>query len=478
MTRDGGLGRQQDISSGAHRRPRKRSAMSRAVAAGGAVICIGAVYEVTAPTVQALTIVFRSTGGTGQTNEVRVNILHGNVFDPQLGLLGANVSNNSTSSNGTFSTVGNPLVDNLLFNNPFTKLIDAFWNRELVFGPAASGPVNNVTQISFGSFNIFNPQASIFGGNLSNNTTNTNMAMGYGNNSSASVTSMPNMWSSWFGGMTGNGNALQLAFMSGNIVNPQWSLFGPNVSNNTALTNVADYNGNYSQASAMQGGGLLGALARLFGGGFLGGMTGNGNTTQAAVGTSNITNPQISIGGSNQSNNTAVTNEAVGNGNSSQTTVDGSGNVISIGTTGNGNTNQTAVGASNIENTQVSIGDIGLSPRPADLTASQSGSQLATTSTAPTSSSGSNPACTSSNPACVGNPASTDTVSSANANAAQLRSAVDRALGLGRPKPPGTSPSATGTAGSPAPQTGNSTSDPGNGPGDSGGSGGSGGGSE
>jgi hypothetical protein len=383
MTRSNGYGwQQQQTLGGAHRKPRKRSRLTRAVAAGGAVICIGAVYEMTAPTVHALSIVFRTPQADGSTNEVRVNLVQGNVFDPQLGILGANVSNNSTSAAGTFSTANNPLVNNLLFNNPFTKLIEGLWNQELVFGPAASGPVNNVTQISFGSFNIFNPQASLFGGNLSNNTTNSNVATGYGNYGATSVTSTPNLWTSWFGGMTGNGNALQLAFLSGNIFNPQYSLFGPNVSNNTALTNVADYNGNFAQTGMTQGGGLLGTVARLFSGGFLlGGMTGNGNTTQVAAGTSNITNPQVSLGGSNQSNNTAVTNEAVGNGNNSQTTVDGSGNVISVGTTGNGNTNQTAVGASNIENTQVSIGDVGLSPRPAELSASQS------TSTTPTSNS-------------------------------------------------------------------------------------------
>jgi hypothetical protein len=465
MTWDRGEGRQQDISVGTHRRPRKRSALSRAIAAGGAVVCIGTVYEVTAPTVQALTIVFRSTDGTGQTNEVRVNILHGNVFDPQLGLLGANVSNNSTSSNGTFSTANNPLVNNLLFNNPFTKLIDAFWNRELVFGPAASGPVNNVTQISFGSFNIFNPQASLFGGNLSNNTTNTNMAMGYGNNSSASVTSMPNLWTSWFGGMTGNGNALQLAFMSGNIVNPQWSLFGPNVSNNTALTNVADYNGNYSQTSVMQGGGLLGAVARLFSGGFLGGMTGNGNTTQVAVGTSNITNPQVSLGGSNQSNNTAVTNEAIGNGNSSQTTVDGSGSVISIGTTGNGNTNQTAVGASNIENPQVSIGDIGLSPRPADLSASQSGSQLTTASTTSTSSSVSS----------TGSGSSTQLSSASQTGSSGSSTVESTSSSTGSSGTSGTG-TTTGTSGSTGTSGTSGSGDAGGGTGGSDGSGGSGGG--
>ena len=377
MTPGSGIndGPRQVSTRAAHRRPRKRSALTRVVAAGGAVVCIGAAYEVTAPTVHALSIVFHSPATDGTTNETRINILQGNIFDPQLGFLGANVSNNSTGANGTTSTANNFLVNNPLFNNPIIQLIIAILNAEIVIGGAATGPINNSTQISFLSFNIFNPQASIFGGNLSNNTTSANLASGYGNGTNASVTGVPNFWTSWFGGMTGNGNVMQFAFFSGNIFNPQYSIFGPNVSNNTAFTNVSDENGNYSQTAAT-GGGLLGAIVGLF----FGGMTGNGNTTQTAVGTSNITNPQVSIGGSNQSNNTAVTNESTDNGNNSQTTVSGSGTVISTGTTGNGNTSQTAVGTSNIENTQVSIGDVGLSPRPSDLTATQ------TTSTAPTSS--------------------------------------------------------------------------------------------
>lgn len=383
MTTDSGVSQQQLKGTGAHRTPRKRSALTRAIAAGGAVVCIGVVYEMTAPTVHALSIVFRTPQANGTTDEVRINVLHGNIFDPQLGLLGGNVSNNSTTANGAFGTGNNPLINNPIVNNPIMRLLVSLWEREIVFGSAASGPVGNTTQLSFGSFNIFNPQTSLFGGNVSNNTTTGNIAVGNGNNTDTSVTSVPNLWTSWFGGMTGNGNTTQLALFSGNIFNPQWSLFGPNVSNNTAITNVAANNGNYSQTSVTQGGGLLGAVARLF----LGGMTGNGNTTQTAIGTSNITNPQVSIAGSNQSNNTAVTNDAIGNGNSSQTTVDGSGNVISTGTTGNGNTNQTAIGTSNIENTQVSIGDIGLTPRPAELSTSQSGSQLTTASTTPTSSS-------------------------------------------------------------------------------------------
>jgi hypothetical protein len=361
-------GQRPSSRTGSHRKPTTRSVLTRTIAAGGAVVCIGTAYQVTTPVAHALSIVFHNPDGNGGTNEVRVNVFQGNIFDPQLALLGANVSHNSTGSNGTISTANNPLVDNFIFNNPITQLINAILNAEIVIGGAASGPINNTTQISFGSFNIFNPQASIFGGNLSNNTTNANKASGYGNN--ASATSVPNFWTSWFGGMAGNGNAFQLAFFSGNIFNPQSSLFGPNVSNNVATTNVAEDNGNYSQTSAMQGG-LLGAITRFF----FGGMTGNGNTTQVAVGTSNITNPQASLGGSNQSNNTAVTNEAAGNGNGSQTTVGGSG--LSVGTTGSGNTNQVAVGTSNINNPQTSIGDIGLTPRPEQL-AAQSGGTVTT----------------------------------------------------------------------------------------------------
>lgn len=382
MTPGSGATRRQRRTSGAHRVPRKRSVLTRTVAAGGAIVCIGAAYEATAPTVHALSIVFYTPQANGTTNELRVDLAQGNIFDPQLGLLGSNVSNNSTSGNGAIGTSNNPL-SNLILNNPIIRLLNTLWNREIVIGPAAAGPVNNITQISLASFNIFNPQASIFGGNLSHNTTNSNTAVGYGNYGNTSATSVPNLLTSWFGGMTGNGNAHQLAFLSGNIFNPQWSIFGPNVSNNTAITNVADYNGNYSQTSMMQGGGLLGAVVRLF----VGGMTGNGNTTQTAVGTSNITNPQISIGGSNQSNNTAVTNEAVGNGNNSQTTVgasNGSGNVVAAGTTGNGNTTQTAVNASNIENPQVSIANVGHTPTPEPASNLATAPKTTSTSTAST----------------------------------------------------------------------------------------------
>ena len=361
MTPGSGGRRRQVRQSGVHRKTReRRPILTRTVAAAAAVVCIGAAYEATAPTVHALAFVFRSPDGNGDTNEVRINILQGNIFDPQLNILGNNVSDNSSTAGGATSIGKNPLIDNFLIDNPITQFINKFWNQTLVFGSAAAGPINNTTQISFGSFNIFNPQASIFGSNLSNNTAIGNTAIGNGNQTNAAPTSLAGFWTSLFGGLTGNGNALQLAFFSGNIFNPQLSLLGSNTSSNTAITNVADNNGNYSQTAAT--GGLLGAVVHLWGGFLLGSMTGNGNSSQTAVGTSNIYNPQGSIGGNNQSSNTAVTNEAVGNGNGSTTTVGpatGSGNTIVVGTTGNGNTTQTAAGSGNIDNTQVSIGSVG-----------------------------------------------------------------------------------------------------------------------
>jgi hypothetical protein len=478
MTPGSGIGdySRQVGKAAAHRRPRKRSALTRVVAAGGAVVCIGAAYEVTAPTVHALSIVFRAPDGNGGTNETRINILQGNIFDPQLGLLGPNVSNNSTSADGVKSTPNNFLVNNPIFDNPITRFINALLSAEIVIGGAASGPINNSTQFSFFSFNIFNPQASIFGGNLSNNTAIANKASGQGNYA-ASPTSVPNFWTSWFGGMSGNGNVMQFALLSGNIFNPQWSIFGPNVSNNTALTNVADQNGNYSQTVAT-GGGFLGAVISLF----LGGLTGNGNTTQAAVGTSNITNPQVSIGGSNLSNNTAVTNEASGNGNNSQTT----SGVISTGTTGNGNTNQAAVGASNIENTQVSAGDVGLTPRPQDLSASQSGSQLTTTSTTPTTNSTS-PTSSLSSSGSTGSSTQTGSTSAGESGGSSVgttgtSTGTSTGTGTGTSGTSGTS-STTGTSGTSGTSSttgtgitsGSGSTSGSGGTGESGGSGGSGG---
>ena len=68
MTPDGGgASRRQRRRAGAHRkqRTRSRSALRRTVVVGGAVVCIGLAYEVSAPTGNALSIVIPVGGANG-----------------------------------------------------------------------------------------------------------------------------------------------------------------------------------------------------------------------------------------------------------------------------------------------------------------------------------------------------------------------------------------------------------------------------
>ena len=154
-----------------------------------------------------------------------------------------------------------------------------------------------------------------------------------------------------FGGAIGNGNSTQLALFSGNIFNPQFSLFGPNSSENTSILNVAGLNGNNSNTNVTSGG--------FFGTGLFG-QTGNGNTNQTVVGGANIFNPQFSLLGTNLSKNYANANQATGNANQGGNVVGSTGggmwNFLAIGDTGNGNTTQNAQGSGNIYNDQWRLG--------------------------------------------------------------------------------------------------------------------------
>jgi hypothetical protein len=300
--------------------------ITRTLAAGGAAICLGAAYDISTPNADALSILLpgRTVDGVGTTT--RINILEGNIFNPQLGIGGTN-SNNSTIGNVVMNQ-GNNIVNQLL-------------SQQIRLGGAAGN--GNTTQINILSYNIFNPQISLIGRNISNNTSVNNVAANNGNNSTTDITTGGGLLP-WLGGAAGNGNTTQFAFFSGNIFNPQWSMLGGgNLSNNTTFTNVAIGNGNYSQATLSMGG--------WFGTFLMGG--GNGNTTQFGFFVSNIYNPQWTFGGGNMSNNTAATNTSAGNGNNSGNEVTGGG---LGGTTGNGNTNQTSAGSGNIYNDQVNVG--------------------------------------------------------------------------------------------------------------------------
>jgi hypothetical protein len=319
-----GASRRLRKKAGAHRKARRRrAALTRTVAAGGAALAIGAAGT---PTAGALTILLPGPTVDGESNTTRIDIFEGNVFNPQFGIDG-NSSNNLSIGN-IAANLGNAIINQLL-------------DVELNFGGAAAAGNGNVTQITLFSYNIFNPQFSL-GPNVSTNTTISNVAMNNGNNSQVvGAGGVP-----LFGAAMGNGNTVQFSLFSGNIFNPQFSI-GGNASNNTATSNLAAGNGNYSQTSV--GLNLFGNF--LFGGG-------NGNTFQLGLFVSNIYNPQWSWGGGNVSNNTATTNASIENGNHSDTVITGTGGLGTVvtGTVGNGHTDQAAGGSGNIINNQVNVG--------------------------------------------------------------------------------------------------------------------------
>ena len=318
-----------DQNTGTHRTPTNyQKIVVRTLAVGGVAACIGFMAEMTAPDAEALSILLPAGNG----NATQINILEGNIFNPQFAA-GGNVSHNTAIANVFFGQ-GNHSTQGTSGGG--------------LFGPLALGGASgngNVTQINILSFNIFNPQLSVNGGNYSNNTTVSNVAVGNGNYSNNSGSSGGTMM---FGGSFGNGNTRQVSLFSGNIFNPQFSLFGDNYSNNTAVANVSLFNGNFSNNSGT-GDGFAG---------FLGSLIGNGNTNQIAGIVNNIFNPQFTFGGKNTSNNDATTNLSGGNGNHSTNEVGtgGGGTGMVGGANGNGNTAQTAWGAGNNINTQIRLG--------------------------------------------------------------------------------------------------------------------------
>src|ERR1700761_8289803 len=90
---------------GRHRTPRKRQQiLIRTVWVSGAAACIGLVAEINAPDAEALSLLLPSGNG----NATQINILEGNVIDPQIGV-GDNTSNNSTIG-GLLTGLGNKTI--------------------------------------------------------------------------------------------------------------------------------------------------------------------------------------------------------------------------------------------------------------------------------------------------------------------------------------------------------------------------------
>ena len=213
-------------------------------------------------------------GATGNGNVTQINILSYNIFNPQVSLNGNNTSQNTTISNVA------------LENGNDSKATSATGTGAGTFIGGATGN-GNTTQLAFFSGNIFNPQFSLFGSNTSNNTAITNIAGLNGNRSVTNATSGGFFGTGLFG-MTGNGNTDQTAVGVSNIINPQFSLLGTNLSRNYANANQATGNGGGAGNSVSSAGGL----GNIFGVG----ETGNGDTTQNATGSGNIYNDQWRLG--------------------------------------------------------------------------------------------------------------------------------------------------------------------------------------
>ena len=186
-------------------------------------------------------------------------------------------------------------------------MIPGSFDRPLVIGSAAGN--GNTTQVNILSFNIFNPQVAIGGDNVSHNTTINNVSAGNGNNSTTQATSAGG--GSLFGAMIGNGNATQLAFASGNIFNPQWSLGGQNYQRQ--LRRHQHRRVQRQRQPDRDGDRLRKRRARRH-------DRQRQRASRAPRFVSNIFNPQFSSGNGNTSNNNAFTNDSIGNGNDSTTT--------------------------------------------------------------------------------------------------------------------------------------------------------------
>lgn len=340
----GGVGAPAAQSNGAHRCSPGQPMAVRVIAAGGAALCIGFLAEMNAPDADALAILLPSGNG----NATQINILEGNIFNPQFGM-GDNTSNSRTIGSIIFGQGNN------------SSSSGTTGGSTGIFGPIALGGATgngNVTQINILSFNIINPQVSLNGNNYSQNTTVSNVSVGNGNHSDNS--SSASGGSAMIGGAVGNGNTRQVSLFSGNIFNPQFSLFGSNYSNNTAINNISLFNGNFSNNSSTGDGGV--------GTGLFGALTGNGNTNQIAAMATNIINPQFSFVGASWSNNNAITNFSGANGNWSNNQGSTSGNNGSVGgANGNGNTTQTAWSVGNILNDQLRLGLGGAAPGVPDV---------------------------------------------------------------------------------------------------------------
>src|SRR6185312_1804879 len=166
---DSGVGPPTGSYAGAHRAPprARKSVAVRTITVGGAALCIGFSAEMNAPDAEPLSILLPMGNGSA----TQINIFEANVIDPQVNPAG-NTSNDTT-------------IGNIMLGNTPQGSSDIV----VPIGSSGAAGYGNVTQVNILSYNIINPQASLFGDNISNNTTVSNVSAGNGNGAPASSTS-------------------------------------------------------------------------------------------------------------------------------------------------------------------------------------------------------------------------------------------------------------------------------------------------
>jgi hypothetical protein len=257
-----------------------RTVTAGGVAAGGAACCLGLLADGTVPTANAFTTTVVENGNT-----IQINILEGNVFNPQLSLFGGNSSNTSTIGN---ISAGNG-------NGNVTGITSTGTGSGTTNTTVSNG---NTVQINILSGNIINPQLSLLGGNSSNNSTIGNISAGNGNGNVTGIAST-GTGSGTTNTTVSNGNTTQTNFLSGNIFNPQFSLGGSNSSNNSTIGNISAGNGNGNTTGILSTATGSGAtpLASNSGNSGAGVTVANGNSTQTNSRSGNIISPQVSFFG-------------------------------------------------------------------------------------------------------------------------------------------------------------------------------------
>jgi outer membrane biosynthesis protein TonB len=300
----------------------KTKVRSAVIACGALAISAGIAAS---PTVQAASVIDK-TDSAGNTFQVSSGQ---DVVQPQFSLwpLGDNVLNVHTEGNNAVgngnNTVGQP------------------W----VFGNGAG----NVVQIGTGG-NVVAPQVAIGVDNRSVIIIDGNYAVGNGNGSNTKNNGVQHGYL-----VNGNGNIFQIAFLQGNVINPQLAVNGDNYSTIDAYGNYAEDNGNSSNAESN-------GKTKAF-------VTGNGNIIQIEILSFNVINPQVAVNGSNNLEIATSGNQAYDNGNGSHTAATGSAApgfgspglfYVYTTTTGNGNVTHIAILSHNVFAPQVAVAG----PRP------------------------------------------------------------------------------------------------------------------